>query len=237
MTLDRRRFLAGTALATAASAGCLQADDSGGSESGNGNGGTEPTSAIPEDPRVDEPPYEIEEQPADREAWNELNLCANMSSESDLEFQPVSAPRADLLLSTADAADEAYAVRALTSADEVRAVFDLESGDSDTGSGEDPQDPIDEIDFAENILLVVESGFGSGSVAHHWKRAERTDRGLRLHGCQTTPYERTDDITSRHSVVRVERPENVEIARVSLTVDEDRRVHFNSTEDVVSVQA
>ncbi|ELY63911.1 hypothetical protein [Natrinema versiforme] len=235
MTLDRRQFLAGTALATVASAGCLQADDSSGS--GNGNDGTEPTSAIPEEPRVDDPPYKIEEQPDDREAWNELNLCANMSADSDLEFQPVPAPRADLLLSTADTGDEAYAVRALTSADEVRQVFEL-GGDSnsDNGSGEEPEEPIDQIDFAANILLVIESGFGSGSIAHHWKRAERTDRGLRLHGCHTSPYERTDDLTSRHSVVRVERPEDFEIARVSLTVDEDRRVHFNSTEDVVSVQ-
>ncbi|QCS42598.1 hypothetical protein [Natrinema versiforme] len=232
MTLDRRRFLAGTALATVASAGCLQADDRSGN--GDGNGGTEPTSAIPEDPRVDEPPYEIEAQPNDRDEWNQLSLCSNMSGDSDLEFQTVPAPRADLLLSTADIEDEVYAVRALTSADEVREVFELDA-DSDNGSGEDTQEPIDEIDFAENILLVVESGFGSGSIAHHWKRAERTDRGLRLHGCQTTPYERTDDLTSRHSVVRVERPENVELARVSLTVGRERRVHFNSTEGVVSV--
>ncbi|WP_222918885.1 hypothetical protein [Natrinema sp. SYSU A 869] len=238
MTINRRRLLAGTALATVASAGCLQADDESGTGNGNGNGNgngdSEPTTAVPEDPRVDEPPYEIEEQPNDPDEWNQLYLCENMSGDSDLEFQPVSAPRADLLLSSADFENEAYAVRALTSADEVREVFEL-GDDGGDGSGEEPEEPIDEIDFAENILLVVESGYGSGSIAHHWKRAETTDRGVRLHGCHMIPYERTDDLTARHSVVRVERPENVEIAHVSLTVDAERRVHYNSSEDVVAV--
>ncbi|WP_226479203.1 hypothetical protein [Natrinema amylolyticum] len=237
MRIDRRRFLAGTALTTIASAGCLQADDESesGNGNGNGNGDSEPTTAIPEDPRVDEPPYEIKEQPNDRDEWNQLSLCENMSADSDLEFQMVSAPRADLLLSNVDAETDAYAVRALTSAAEVREVFELGGDDGGDGSGEEPEEPIDAIDFAENVLLVVESGYGSGSVTHHWKRAEATDRGVRLHGCHTTPYERTDDLTARHSVVRVERPENFELARVSLTVDAERRVHFNSTEDVVAV--
>lgn len=238
MTIDRRQFLAGTALATVASAGCLQADDEGRNGNGNenGNGDSEPKTAVPEDPRVDDPPYEIEEQPTDSDEWNQLSLCENMSTDSDLEFQTVSAPRADLLLSNADAENEAYAVRALTSAEEVREGFELGGDDGGDGSGEEPEESVDAIDFAENVLLVVESGFGSGSVAHHWKRAEATDRGVRLHGCHTSPYERTDDLTARHSVVRVERPENFELARVSLTVDAERRVHFNSTEGAVTVE-
>ncbi|ELY81497.1 hypothetical protein [Natrinema pallidum] len=237
MTCNRRRFLAGTALATVASAGCLQADDQ--TETGDGNGNddgdadSEPTSAVPEDPRVDEPPYEIESQPTEPEEWNQLYLCANMPGDSDLEFQTVSAPRADLLLRTADTEDEAYAVRALTSAAEVREVFELGDGGSDEG----PEEPIDAIDFEETVLLVVESGFGSGSVTHHWKRAEATDRGVHLHGCQTTPFKQTSDLTARHSVVRVERPETFELARVSLTVGAERRVHFNATEGVVTVDA
>ncbi|SEP86970.1 hypothetical protein [Natrinema salaciae] len=241
MTIDRRRFLAGAAVAAATSAGCLQADDGSGSGNGNGNGGTEPTTAVPEAPRVDEPPYEIPEQPTDAEEWNQLVLCENMSGDSDLEFQQVSAPRADLLLPTADSGNEVYAVRALTSAAEVREVFELDGDGGDGGGGDDtdgePEEPIDAIDFEENLLLVVESGYGSGSITHHWKRAETTDRGLRLHGCHTEPYERTDDFTSHHSVVRVERPDDFEIASVSLTVGPDRRVHFNSAEDVVSVES
>ncbi|ELY85921.1 hypothetical protein [Natrinema altunense] len=239
MTFNRRRFLAGTAIATIASAGCLQADDGSGTGNGNGNGSgngdddSEPTTAVPEEPRVDDPPYDIEEQPSDPEEWNQLYLCENMSGDSDLEFQTVPAPRADLLLRTVETKDEAYAVRALTSAAEVREVFELGDGGSDEG----PEEPIDEIDFEENVLLVVESGFGSGSVTHHWKRAEATDRGVHLHGCQTTPLKQTHDFVARHSVVRVERPETFELARVSLTVGAERRVHFNSSEGVVTVDA
>ena len=226
METNRRRFLGGVAVA-AASAGCLQ-----GSEADSGDGG-EPTTAVPEDPRVDEPPYEIAAQPNDQDAWNERYLCEQMPGDSDLEFRQVSAPRPDPLLSLRDHDDgDAYAVRALTSADEVREVFETE-GDGDGES----EESLDRIDFEEDVLLVAEDGFGSGSVTHHWKRAETTDRGCRLHGCLVKPYVRTDDLTSRHSVVRVERPDDFEFARVSLTVDEDRRVHFNSTEGVVSVDS
>lgn len=232
MTIDRRRFLGGTILASVAATGCLQG------EAETGNGGSEPTSAVPEDPRIDEPPYDVEAQPNDPDAWNRLYLCENMSAESDLEFGMVSAPRADLLLSTHDPDDgDAFAVRALTSETEVREVFELgDDGDGGDG-GKEPEGPVDATDFEEYVLLVVESGYGSGSITHHWKRVEATDRGFRLHGCHAVPYERTDDLTSRHSVVRVERPEAFEIARVSLTVDEDRRVHFNSTEAVVDAES
>lgn len=231
MALDRRRFLTGVVLTTVASAGCLLAEDEDGSGDGDGDGSTEPTTAVPEDPRVDEPPYEIEAQPNDRDEWNQLFLCGNMPGDTDLEFQPMSAPRPELLLSTSSHEGNAYAVRVLTSAAEVREVFEL-GGDQ---IGGEPEEPIDEIDFEETVLVVVESGYGSGSVAHHWKRVESTDRGFRLYGCHTNPYEQTADLTSRYSVVRVERPESLEVVRVSLTVDRERRVHFNSTEDVVTV--
>lgn len=227
MALDRRRFLTGVAPATVASAGCLQAADEDGSGNGDGDGSTEPTTAVPEDPRVDEPPYEIEAQPNDRDEWNQLFLCENMPGDTDLEFQPMSAPRPELLLSTSNHEGNAYAVRVLTSATEVREVFEL--------GGDEPEASIDEVDFEEHVLVVVESGYGSGSVAHHWKRVESTDRGFRLHGCHTNPYEQTADLTSRYSVVRVERPGSLEVVRVSLTVDKERRVHFNSTEGVVAV--
>lgn len=247
MRVDRRQFLAGAALAATASTGCLQG------EADAANGGTEPTTAIAEDPRVDDPPYEIEEQPADREAWNRLYLCEHMPAASDLAFQTVPAPRlTDPLLTDVEHGGEEHAVRTLTSATEVREVFAVGDGTGNerperTGDGGgmrdgggtddagEPEEPIDAIDFDGNVLLVVESGYGSGSITHHWKRAEATERGLRLHGCHAVPYERTDDLTSRHSVVRVERPDDFEFARVSVTVGAARRVHVNSTEGVVEV--
>lgn len=225
MTASRRTFLAVTA-ATAVTAGCLRGSD----ETDDGNGA--PTTTVPEEPRVDDPPYDVETPPNDRDGWNEDYLCENMAAESALSFQRASSRRPDSLLSAEDPGDgDAYAVRALTSAEAVRSVFDMNEG------GDDPGQPVDRIDFEEFLVLVVEDGYGSGSVSHHWKRAETTDRGLRLHGCLRLPFERTDDLTARYSTLKVERPAAFEFARVSLTVGADRRVHFNSTEGVVSVDS
>lgn len=233
MKMNRRQLLGGAILAAATLPGCLQ-----GGEADAENGGDEPTTAIPEEPRVDEPPYEVEEQPDDQEAWNELYLCENMPAATDLEFKMVSAPRlTDPLLSATDGDNSGneYAVRALTSAAEVREVFDVGSDDGGGSGDEEAEEPIDAIDFDAHVLLVVEDGYGSGSIAHHWKRVEATDRGLRLHGCHMVPYLRTADVTARHSVVKVERPNDFQFPRVSLTVSKERRVHFNATEGVVSV--
>lgn len=237
MEITRRHVLGGTVLATVSWAGCLQG------EAGTENDGGEPTTAVPEEPRVDEPPYEIETPPDNEEEWNPLYLCENMPAEPNLEFQMISAPRlTDPLLSTGDHDGNEYAVRALTSAEEVRQVFDVESSNStgnttsnDSDSSGESEEPIDAIDFENYVVLAVESGYGSGAITHHWKHVETTDRGFRLHGCHRVPYVQTADVTSRHSVLKVEKPESFEFPRVSLTVAEDRRVHFNSTEEVVSV--
>lgn len=227
MRPTRRRFLYGCVLATATLGGCTRGTSPGSTDDGGGT-----ATAVPEEPRTDEPPYPVADQPRDEAEWNELYLCENMPDDTDLGFDEAPAPRlSDPLLSGPHDGREEYAVRALTSAREVREVFDLD-GD---GNGESPEEPIDRIDFDSSVLLVVESGYGSGSIRHHWQRAEATDRGLRLHGCHVVPYVRTDDITARHSVVAVDRPPEFELARVSLTVDAGRRVQFNSTEGVVAV--
>lgn len=68
-----------------------------------------------------------------------------------------------------------------------------------------------------------------------WTRVERLDDGVHLHGYYTAPYARTTDLTNRRSVLVVERPGDLERATVSLTTDENRQVHFDSTEGVVSL--
>lgn len=230
MEINRRQLLTGTVLAAIPTTGCLQEN-----RIGVENHRDDATTPVPEDPRVDEPPYEIEEQPDDEEAWNQLYLCEHMSAASDLEFEAVSAPQlTDPLLSIHDRDGEEYAVRVLDSPADVRELFEV-GGTEDEGDADESEKPIDAIDFEKYVLLVVESGYGSGSIAHHWKRVEATGRGFRLHGCYTKPYLRTADISPRHSVVRVERPDDFAFARVSLTVGQERRIHFNSTEGVVSV--
>jgi len=125
-----------------------------------------------------------------------------------------------------DGPNQAYHARLLQSAEELRDVVDLRNAvDGDRLAG---------VDFDEAAVVLVESGFGSGSVSHCWQRVGREGAALHLHGCYTRPVCRTADDVARHSAVVVECPEPVSVARVSLTVAGDGRVHFNSTEGVVT---
>ena len=231
MEITRRQLLVGTLATAVSTSGCLQNNTANGDTSGE-----QTPTPIPEEPRVDEPPYVIKEQPDDEAGWNPLYLCEHMPADSELAFTMVSPPPLrDPLLSIQDREGDEYAVRALTSATDVHDVFDTGGPSDTTNGGTEGEMPLDATDFEKYVLLVIESGYGSSSIAHHWKRVEATDRGLRLYGCHRIPYLRTTDIAPRHSVVRVERPHGFEVARVSLTISKERRVHFNTTEDVVSI--
>lgn len=83
---------------------------------------------------------------------------------------------------------------------------------------------------------MIESGYGSGSVEHHWKRLEGGDDELRLVGCDTSPFVQTDDVTNRSSVIVAKRPAAAfDRIQVRLTVSDDRRVLFDSTEGVLTL--
>lgn len=229
MRLHRRHLLTRLALATTATttAGCLTGT------ANNGPDGSDTPDAIPEDPRTDEPPYPIT-KPDDGEDWDPHFLCRHMPTDSDLEWKHLSAPRLPArLLADSDRSGAVYAVRALTSPSDVEAVFD--TGIKRNTTSDETEEPLTAIDFTRYVVLVVESGFGSGAITHHWKRVEETPRGFRLHGCHYIPEVRTMDAAPRHSVVKVARPPGFEVAHVSLTVSPDQRVHFNSTEGVVAV--
>lgn len=183
------------------------------------------------DSRVDEPPHEIESPDSDDpEGWNDEYLGEHMATEPSLSFERIRSTRlADDALRNYEG--EAYRVRVLRDADERDAVLDLEATD------EEVRERLAEVDFDESVLVVVESGYGSSSVDHRWARVEETADGIHLHGYYTDPFEQLSDIDSWHSVLEVECPDGgPDLARVSLTVDERRRVHFNSTEDVVTLE-
>lgn len=243
--MKRRAFLvgAGSALGTT-TAGCLGAprpdgrtDRPGGSTDPPDDGTTTDDGAGGDaDPRVDEPPYPIErpeppDDPMDPDDWNELYRCEQMPAEPTIDFEQLAGARLAEPTHLADYrdADEAYSVRVLADADARDAVLDL------SGSTDRARERLTGLDFEQQAVLVVESGFGSGSIDHHWKRLEGGAE-LHLHGCHTDPYVQTDDVTARGSVVVVDRPATeFDLVRVSLTVSADRRVHFNSTEGVVAL--
>lgn len=246
--MDRRRFLTASGLSVAvAAAGCLDrsrlsgdSDDENGTDDGPGpgteadDGGTR----VEEDRRVTKPPQKIErpDPPDDPEAfseWNDDYLGEHMATEPSLAFDPVPVRVGwvrDTGLGTPDRpADEAYEVRLVADEDDYEATFYRDRMDDSLRD--------DLVDFDESVLVLVESGFGSSSVDHRWVRVEADGDAVHLHGYYTAPYERTDDIDTRFSALEVERPsEGVDFARVSLTVDDERRVRFNSTEGVVALE-
>ncbi len=250
--MNRRTLLSGAGIGLSIGlCGCLEGGPVGDENGENGNetadngddgddgddGGTE---TISEDPRADSPPYPIEppeppEDPGDDEAWNEAYLGENMPSEPTLRFERLSVPagarRDSALREALGSGDDGYAAELVTEEAGIDDAFDTEAMD------DDEEARLRAVDFDEAAVVVVESGFGSGSVRHRWGRAEEEGAVLRLHGYYTDPFIQTDDITTRGSVLELERPaEGLEYARVSLTVAEDRRVHFNSTEGVVTLE-
>lgn len=198
---------------------------------------------VEEDPRVTEPSHDIERpdlpedphdpfDPEDND-WNEEYLGDQMATEPSLEFEALSTPAVTIRDTVFDAepSGDVYRVRLIGDEDEYESVFDDEDADDET------RDRLRAVDFDESVLVLVESGFGSGSIGHRWARVEDGDGIAQLHGYYTDPYVLTSDLTTRTSVIELERPSGgLEFARVSLTVGENRRVHFNSTEGVVTLE-
>lgn len=258
----RRRSFLGLATATLVTptlSGCLSTasdtsapgdgandtPESGPPAGGDGNqqgddpdGSSAETCSAPTFDRVDEPPYAIERPDVDApprqggdsaagepEEWNEHFLGEQLAAEPSVPFERVDdVAFADVL--PGRHGSDVYVASLLTD----RA--DLDAIEARNPSAERA---LDSTDFDEQALVVVATGTVSSSREHRWKRVETTADGLHLHGYYLRPYEQLDDLTVQYSAVRVDVPENhdVESARVSLTTGDDRRVHVDSTEEVV----
>lgn len=167
---------------------------------------------LEDEPRVDDPPAALETEPT-------------------LSFDRVSILPYGLPTHEMDPSDQSYVATLVTEAADLEEIVRVEDVD------DDDRDRLEAIDFDETVLVAVASGPDSSSVSHRWARVEAVDGGLHLHGEYDIPSERTDDLSPVRSVLEVERPDgSLEMARVSLTVDDDRRVHFDSTEGVVTLE-
>ncbi|WP_154660434.1 hypothetical protein [Halopiger goleimassiliensis] len=257
----RRRLLAGAAgFFVALAPGCLDAgptteetsDDSSAEDEApgetdeddrEGNGAeTDDPGVVTETPRVDEPPHEIDRPAGDTgpDEWDEEYLGAGMSREPTLAFDVLEGVElADPALQPPWAGDgetddgdgaltnAEYAIRLLETRDDLESIVDLEASETDG---------LETVDFDDRVVVIVESGWGSSSIVDQWVRVETDGDALHLHGYRTDPPLGTTDVTTRHSVLVIERPDDLAYARASLTVSPDRRVHFNSTEGVVSLE-
>lgn len=188
----------------------------------------------PPEPRVDEPPYDISEPECDPpvDGRDPLWLCENLPSEPTLLDEQVEETGTvlrdeGLSLGTETGDTEFYATVLTTGAEIDRVAADWNSAVVEL---------IEETNFDTDAVLIAQTGWGSGSVTPHLERIEETDDGIHAFGCYRRPCGQTDDYTSRTVVARFERPESLETAIVSLTVDADTRVHFTADEGVVAVE-
>ncbi|MGB9931112.1 hypothetical protein [Haloarcula amylolytica] len=185
--------------------------------------------------RVDTPPYEIEDIECNIDDSGEgdrdpLYLCANMPAEPSLSFEQASARGtlfADEGLEFAeDNTDDQLYATLLTDAD------DIERFENDRG---DAYSLAADTDFESHAVLVVQTGWGSGSILPHLKRIEETESGVHAFGCYTQPCVYTDDFTARSTVARFERPDTLDSGVVSLTVDPSTRYNVATGEGVVTI--
>ncbi len=240
--MTRRRFIVTTGLVvgTAGLAGCVGDGDDEPANGGAGNGDDEngddangDDTDLPPEPdldRVDMPPHEPERppepEPGDEDEWDAKWLGDGMDEEPSLTFEHATAVSpAERELESPPSGDEeqrgSYAVTLIDSEETLTARIN------------DPEEL--DVSFDEEVVLQIESGWGSSSVSHRFQRVEEHESGVYIHGYYTAPITQTTDVTSRHSVVIVEKPaDEVELAHVSLTAGEDRRVNFDSSEGVVS---
>lgn len=87
----------------------------------------------------------------------------------------------------------------------------------------------------EEYVLVAVHGVGSSGRTHRWARVEDVPGGIHLHGYLR--WTGLEDLRINESILKVERPaEDLECVRVSLTVTEDQRHHFDSEVSPVSIE-
>lgn len=92
------------------------------------------------------------------------------------------------------------------------------------------------VDFENSAVLAIESARETRMWRHHVARIEETTTGVHVqayHGAANKDQNTRDRVMAM--LIAVERPETLEGACVSVTVAEDRRVHFTSTEGVVAL--
>jgi hypothetical protein len=238
--MNRRGLLAGVGISlSTAVAGCLGdgAFDGGDRENGDEEGDEQrEVEPIEEDPRVDEPPHEITPQDdEDPDSWNDEYLGEEMATEPSLSFEVLPVTRRMLSdhgqrLTEYDTRIGEYWVEIVDTEDARDELLDIEEIHD-----EQLRERLEAVDFEDFLLIILETGYGSSSVGHRWARVEEGEKGVHLHGYYMDPLGRDGDISTTVSVLEVERPSKELIARVSLTVSQDLRVHFNSTEGVVTV--
>lgn len=248
MERSRRQFICGSvATGSVLLAGCLATptgntngtlDDNNNDDDDNnddtGGNGDDPCEEV-DLALIDDPPHNPERPPQptgdnESEAWNEHYLGEGMADSPTVSFDPINLRFKDSIGGLDYDAESVFYAKLITSQEEFDEYVEP--------AGEDSEERAAEIDFEDEAVIAVLSGFGSSSVGHRWVRVEDNCTEYRLHGYYTQPYVRTSDYTTRTSGVVVEKPDDhdLEHAWVSLTVGEGTRANFSTDQDVQLVQ-
>jgi len=238
MNQSRRSFvIAGAGVGATLIAGCLEeTPDTGGGDGDTSNGDDSACEPI-ELALVDEPPHGPERPPQpddteDEEEWDDHHLGDGMDDESTLSFDPISVgfdePPVDQTEYDGEAVFDAELVTSREEFDER-----LEPVSDESAAR------VDEVNFEEEAIVVVVSGFGSSSVQHEWVRVDEHCAEVHIHGYYVWPYIQTADYTYQVSGIVIEKPDAYDLERawVSLTVAEDMRANFHTDEDIQVVDA
>ncbi|KDE59613.1 hypothetical protein EL22_19275 [Halostagnicola sp. A56] len=185
--------------------------------------------------RIDTPPYEIEAEDCGFGSDNErdpLYLCDEMPAAPSLEFEYEATSRSisiDGGLGSGDGGDGNPQLFTALLTDET----DLERVDLETTTPATAL--LKRTDFAEQAVLIVQTGWGSSAETPYIKRIEETDDGIHAFGCYRRPCLTTTDYTYRTGVARFERPDELESGLTSLTVDPETRVNVATGEGIVTI--
>lgn len=233
MNYSRRHFvITSTAVGGTLIAGCLEEspDTGGGGDDGTDNG--ESDCEYIDLSLVDDPPHDPQRPPQpddieDEEAWDDHHLGEGIADDSALSFDQVSVGFHDSPVDPTEYDGEAvFSAELISSREEFDELLEPVSDESVAR--------VDEVDFEEEAIVVVVSGFGSSSVGHEWVRVDENCEEIHIHGYYLWPYIQTTDYTYQVSGIVVEKPDAYELERawVSLTVGEDTRANFHTDEDI-----
>ena len=236
MNYSRRRFvLAGAISGAGLFAGCLGnvGNEGTGDENDSSTNGTSSKSCDePAFDLVDEPPHGPErpstpDDVQDGDDWDDHFLGEGMDTDSAVSFDPIELRLYEPVVDATEFAGQSvFYADLLTSRESFENLAEP--------IGDDAEDRFEAIDFDEEAVVIVVSGFGSSSVRHEWVRVDDHCEQVHLHGYYGWPYLQTGDYTTRTSGIVVDRSDENEFeqAWVSLTVDETTRVNVPTDGEV-----
>lgn len=169
--------------------------------------------------RVIEPDHDISYPINNEDSWRPHYLGENMAREPTVDFSRIS--DATIYDTSIEAGENTNAFSVRTYSSENDDIFE----------------PNESIDYSNQFVAIVETGQTYISDKHEWVRVEEVDDGYVLYGYYRKPYTPNPD-DNLVSIVSIENTKNLEDPKlyVSIVINEDHQVIFDSDEDVVNLE-